>query len=123
VVRGPVPGSVGERLREVRGPRRLEDFVPELNAASRALGEEGPIFSQSRVSKLELGAQRASLDDIAIYALLDPKRRGKLWLAWNEAEDSAMARPHGPSVIKPAPDEIFDRAPLPRRKPAAKKQA
>jgi hypothetical protein len=123
VVRGPVPGSVGERLREVRGPRRLEDFVPELNAASRALGEEGPIFSQSRVSKLELGAQRASLDDIAVYALSIRSAAGSCGWRGTRRRTRRCARPHGPSVIKPAPDEIFDRAPLPRRKPAAKKQA
>lgn len=126
MVRAPVPGSVGERLRDVREATRLkiEDFVPALNRVSRDLfGDAGPAFNGGRVSKLELGVQRASLDDIAVYAAIDPKRRGKLRLAWNETVDRSMAQPRqGPSVIQQPPEEIFDQ-PIPRRKKPGEKRA
>jgi hypothetical protein len=114
------------RLIEVRAATALTQtsFADRLNEASRALyGEHGPRYRQGNVTKLETGAQYASLADVAVYAMVDPKRRGKLWLGWDESDDASMRRTHGPSVIKPTPDEMFDRAPLPRRKPAAKKQA
>lgn len=96
MVRAPVPGSVGERLRLVREATklRLEDFVSQLNReSSRRFGAAGPTFNGGRVSKLELGVQRAALDDIAVYAALDPLRRGKLWLGFNEWSDSAVVAP------------------------------
>lgn len=95
MARKPVPGSVGSRLREVREATRLtvEAFVDRLNTLSTALfGAAGPAFQQGRISKLELGSQRASLEDIAIYAAIDPKHRGKLWLAWDETKDVTMRK-------------------------------
>lgn len=122
-----MPGSVGARLRDVRESTklRLEDFVPALNARARELlGDAAPTFNGGRVSKLELGVQRASLDDIAVYAAIDPQRRGKLWLAWDEAVDSAITRPRrqGPSVIQEPPEETFNQ-PIPRKRKPGEKHA
>jgi transcriptional regulator with XRE-family HTH domain len=95
-MRPPESASVGERLKSVREAMRLEQraFVERLNAVSRALfGRGGPTFDQGRVSRLETNKQRASLEDIAVYATIDPKRRGKLKLAWNETHDVTMVEP------------------------------
>lgn len=99
--------GVAARFVSVREALRLSqaELVDRLNAASRTLfGDDGPLFNQGRVSKLELGVQRASLDDIAIYASLDPRQRGKLWLAWNERAERVAARPTPALTPEPVGD-------------------
>ena len=117
--------ALRRRLVAIREALRLSqaELVSQLNAVSRALyGDQGPVFNQGRVSKLEVGTQRASLDDVAIYALLDPERRGKLWLAWHERQDRAMET--RPTPVSPAPEPVGE-YPLgqrpPRPRPATRK--
>lgn len=81
-------------IREAAGLTQLQ-FLPKLNAASRAvLGEGEREYSQSTLSKLESGAQEPIFDDVAVFAWVDPLKRGKLWLAWGESRDSATAETH-----------------------------
>jgi transcriptional regulator with XRE-family HTH domain len=76
-------------VREATGETQVV-FLPRLNreAAARGVRE----YSQSTLSKLESGTQAATFDDIAVFAGVDPKGRGKLWLAWGEAEDATVKR-------------------------------
>jgi transcriptional regulator with XRE-family HTH domain len=119
--------SIGDRLKAVREATALlqKDFVARLNdVVAELYGDRAVKFDAPRVSKLENGRQEPTFADIAVYAMVDPLRRGKLWLAWEEEVDSAMAAPrrHGPSVIKQPPDEIFNQ-PVPRRRKPGERQA
>lgn len=85
--------SVGARLRAVREAtgKKQQDFVPLLDAAAADLYGSGELtYSQSALSRLETGGQTATLEDIAVFARVDPKRRGKLWVAWGETEDAEL---------------------------------
>lgn len=85
--------EIGDRFKSVREATGLlqRDFVALLNDAAKALyGARAPRFDAPRVSKLENGRQEASIMDVAIYATVDPLRRGKLWVGWSETADSAL---------------------------------
>lgn len=102
-----------------------ELFVTRLNDAARQLyGDEGKRYRQDTLSKIERAhGQAPTFEDVAVWAAVDPKRRGKLWLAWNETIDNTMAQPRqGPSVIKEPPEEIFDQ-PIPRRRKPGERRA
>lgn len=96
-------------VREAAGVTQLQ-FLARLNAAAESLGKR--TYAQSQLSRLENGLQEPTFDDVAVFALVDPERRGKLWLAWGETTDSAQLPKAGPSVIKEPPAEIFDQPPL-----------
>lgn len=85
----PKPSSdpLAQRLIAVREATGLVqvDFVKELNRANRKLfGGGARMYTQSTLSKLEIGWQEPSLDDVAVYAAIDPLKRGKLWVGWGE---------------------------------------
>lgn len=114
------------RMKQVRDEARMtqEVFCAELNRASAALfGDEGPRYRQGVLSKIETGMQAPTFDDIEVWAAVDPRRRGKLWLAWEEDVDSALEVPRrqGPSIIQEPPPEVFDNQPMPRRKPGQRR--
>lgn len=81
-----------ERLKQVRADLGLTqlEFLPVLNAAAARAGVAS--YTQSKLSKLESGSQAADFDDVAAFAAADPKRRGKLWLAWGEETDSTLGK-------------------------------
>lgn len=123
----PPEALISDRLRAIREATQLlqKDFVARLNAAVAELYGDGAVmFDAPRVSKLENGRQEATLADIAVYAAVDPLRRGKLWIGWGDSVDSAMVPVprQGPSVIKQPPEEIFDR-PAPRKRKPGEKRA
>lgn len=85
---------VRERLRAVRESTGLTQlvFAAKLDALAQArLGAEARRYVPATISKLETGAQAADFDDVELFALMDPERRGKLWLAWNERRDATLA--------------------------------
>lgn len=104
-------------VREATGLTQLQ-FLPRLNAVAAKLHVRE--YSQSTLSKLETGTQEPSFDDVAVFAAVDPERRGKLWLAWNEREDSAL---QDAELARPQmPVERFERSET-SRMAAAKKVA
>lgn len=119
--------ALRERLRAVREATGLkqQDFAAAAERAARSLlGDDAPRYTQTRVSDLERGGRYVALEDIAVYASLDPDRRGKLWLAWNELQDASMAGPRlGPSIIQTPDPKITKRPKLPEKAPAKKKRA
>jgi hypothetical protein len=81
------------RFKQVRVAARLTqpELVPRLQAAAVQLyGAQAPRYTQTRISDIERDARRIRLEDVAVYAAVDPLRRGKLWLGWNERTDSAL---------------------------------
>lgn len=94
--------GISDRLKAVREATGLTQlrFLPRLNHVAVALGVRE--YSQSTLSKLESGAQAASFDDVAVFAAVDPKRRGRLWLAWGEERAEQTAEP------PLTPEEIAD---------------
>ena len=75
---------VRARLLAVREALRMTQaqFLGPLNKEAAARGVRA--YSQSTLSKLEGGGQAVTLDDIAVFAAVDPLKRGKLWLGWGE---------------------------------------
>lgn len=115
--------AIRGRMLQIRKDAGLtqEAFVERLNAAARQLyGDDGRRYRQDTLSKIEKpNGQAPTFDDVAIWAAVDPKRRGKLWLGWDEAVDSALVaapRRQGPSVIQEPPADTFDQ-PIPATKP------
>jgi hypothetical protein len=94
----PEKSSVQDRLKSIReataGAPTQGAFAAVLqHKAERLFGEEVEHrYAQTLVNRLENGGQPPTLQDIAVYAALDPRNRGKLWLAWGEAVDSSIRR-------------------------------
>lgn len=65
-----------------RYPVSQREFAERLSA----LGE-GPRHA-SYISKWETGAMLPTLDDIRLMAALDPRERGRAWLAWGTPPDA-----------------------------------
>lgn len=62
----------------VREPMRGADFAARLSAAS------GRKYTANTVSEMETEKRRVTLDDVDVIARLDPKQRGREWLAWGD---------------------------------------
>lgn len=121
----PSDDEIRARMRQIREDTGLtqELFVGRLNATADALFGAGvKRYRQDTLSKIE-NRQSPTFVDVAVWSSLDPKRRGKVWLAWGEDADSALAAPprrQGPSVIQEPPPDTFDQ-PIPRRKPGQRR--
>jgi transcriptional regulator with XRE-family HTH domain len=102
-------------IREATGLTQLQ-FLERLNSVAKKLGTRP--YVQSLLSRLENGLQVPSFDDITVYATVDPKARGKLWLAWNETEDATLQRYAG---VRDIPVEAMQKVAEP--KPAPRKRA
>lgn len=66
-----------------KNPMLIKDFVVVIQRLRKVS------YDPSAISRLENGDRLASLEDIEAIAAVDPLRRGKLWLAWGEDQDSA----------------------------------
>lgn len=74
-----------------KNPMLIKDFVMVIQRLRKVS------YDPSAISRLENGDRAASLEDIDAIAAVDPLRRGKLWLAWGEEQDSTT----GPLDIDP----------------------
>lgn len=75
--------TVGERIyliREALGTRR--DPMPLEKFAELVAERTGVTYDKSMLSRMETGDRKVSLDDVAVLAQVDPKKRGREWLAW-----------------------------------------
>lgn len=104
-----------QRLVEIRERSALTqiEFVARLNERARELyGDLAPRYNQSAISKLENGPNKVLLTDVAVYAGIDPQKRGKLWLAWGSAVDETM-EPKEPATetVRVETGEFFAEAP------------
>jgi transcriptional regulator with XRE-family HTH domain len=84
--------SRGDRVRLVREALGLQqtEFTERLNQMAEALGIESR-YDFTKVSKMEVGTRKVSLDDAIVLAELDPKRRGVRWMATGIAVAPAPA--------------------------------
>lgn len=88
------PDPIGARCKEVRLATGLKqaDFAGLLSRAAKQLhGGAATGYDQPLVSLIENGGRDITLEDVAVYAAVDPMRRGKLWLGWGESRDPATA--------------------------------
>jgi hypothetical protein len=94
----------------IRRPEPMREFVQRVARAA------GLVIHPSVLSEIEndKATKTVTLDQIAAVASVDPLRRGKLWLAWGEAEDSARR------ALSPASKRL-EAEPEPVAKPAAKR--
>jgi transcriptional regulator with XRE-family HTH domain len=122
-----------ERCKDVRSATGLKqaDFAARLDQAAKRLhGEKAIRYDQPLVSILENGGRSMTLEDVAVYAAVDPLRRGKLWMGWGEHIESA-ARPETDAELELRTGVKFktERRPTSelleegKTKPAAKKAA
>lgn len=72
------------------------DMAERMAEAAKALGLDGVRYDSSVVARIESGARRLTLDDVAVIAAVDPKRRGRAWLAWGEGAVIASDPYEGP---------------------------
>lgn len=70
----------GSRVGMVRGRMDQRDFVERLNAVARTVGLPA-IYDVVKLSKMENGARKVTLDDAIVVAALDSEKRGVEWLA------------------------------------------
>lgn len=78
--------EIGARIREIREALGLQQ--DEMRAL---LERHGLHVSKTAYSRYETGGARATYEDIAVFACVDPRKRGRLWLAWGDAPASRSA--------------------------------
>jgi transcriptional regulator with XRE-family HTH domain len=100
-------------VREASGLTQLQ-FLAKLNGVAERLGSRP--YVQSLLSRLENGLQVPSFDDVTVYAMLDPERRGKLWVGWGETEDPTMRRPVTRDIPLDAMERVSSKKDAPRRR-------
>lgn len=80
-------------IRRALGPDARRELstramAEKLNATAAELGIDAR-YDSSVVTRIETGQRKqVTLDDVAVYAAVDPKRRGREWMGWGPA--SAM---------------------------------
>lgn len=115
----------GDRLYEIRlacgvGRRKAEPMVAFVERVREATGVA---YDPSTISLLERMMQGWTLDDVAAFAAVDPKGRGKVWLAFGkEGEDEARGSADVPDRSRPVP-EPKPAEPLPGYIPATGRSA
>jgi hypothetical protein len=105
----------GARLRLVRedfatgreGPFSQGDFAAELQRVAVELFGAGEVehkYGQSLVNRLEKGNQPPTLQDLDVYAAIDPKKRAREWFAWGDRKvlDLSHAKPVSEAAQKRA---------------------
>lgn len=70
----------------VRTPMPMDAFAALLNERG-----ETTRFDSSKVSRMETGERKVSIDDVPYIAAVDPKRRGRDWLAWGILQEPEMS--------------------------------
>lgn len=138
--------TIGKRLYRIRLDRGDGHRRPEpLAKFVQALREVAPTvkgFAESALSGWENDLSEPSVRQIAAIARLDPKGRGRAWLAWGDAERSTAAERHAGRLADPQdepeaygrviPHEMFTPAqppeeeaapPAPRRAGGRKRRA
>jgi hypothetical protein len=85
--REPDESTRGGRFLSIR--RRLgltgEAFAGVLNDAAEQLGFD-PYWTGPKITNTEKGKRDLSIEDVAIVARVDPKKRGWFWVAFGRAE-------------------------------------
>lgn len=81
------PEGIGDRIRQIRGQRFADPFLDQL------LAHTGHKISRTALSRMENGKEAVTLADIVAIAAVDPKNRGREWLAFGvyEARKSRRA--------------------------------
>lgn len=110
---------VRQAMGSVRKPLPMGDFARELTHAAQRLGL-GVKYYASTISDIEAGNRSITLDDVRVFAAVDPFKRGEPWLAFGvpKTEPVAAAPPAAMPNLRPMP------RPEPRAeaaRPAAKK--
>lgn len=82
----PIEVERGGRVKDIRLERGEEqgEFAGHLNAAAEALGLSVRYLSGD-VSRRETGRKALDVDDFATVAMLDPQKRGWMWVAFGKA--------------------------------------
>jgi hypothetical protein len=83
------PQTVRERVYEIRkalGPDRRTplsqgEFAKRANAVAARHGLKST-YDASFISKIESGIRAVSIEEVPVFAALDPLKRGEMWLAW-----------------------------------------
>lgn len=72
----------------VKNPLPLADFAALIKKRQKVS------YDPSALSRMENGSRKVTVEDIETLAPLDPKQRGKAWLAgWDDDEGSGLINP------------------------------
>ena len=129
----------GDRLRSVRdavgeaarATLSQGDFAVELQRVAIELFGTKNVehkYGQSLVNRLEKGKQPPTLQDIDVYATIDPKKRPREWFAWGDRTvlDLSHAKPVSEAAQKRAEaitERGSTRAPAKAKRPKGRGQA
>lgn len=86
----------------LRSPLPMEEFAALITERT------GVAYNSSTISKIENGGRRVTLDDADRIAAVDPRRRGREWLGWGEAQTTPTLTGLDRRV-RPDPDAEHDR--------------
>jgi hypothetical protein len=92
------PKGIGNRIREIRGKRFAEPFLQELESRT------GHRISKAALSRMENGKEAVTLPDIVALAAIDPKGRGREWLAFGVYEARKAQRTSAPFDVEISPE-------------------
>lgn len=100
---------IREALRSRRSPLSLRELAARLNA------QEGvDDFDATKLSLVERGERRVTLDEVAALARIDPLRRGRLWVGWGDGKGRDPMYDVPPAVDLTPPLKF---QPAPKRRP------
>lgn len=84
----------------LRSPLPMEEFAALITERT------GVAYNSSTISKIENEGRRVTLEDVARIALVDPRHRGREWLAWGEVQPTLTGLDRR---VRPDPDAEHDR--------------
>lgn len=91
------PQTVNDRVYEIRralGPDRKTplsqgEFAKRVNAIASRYGMKAT-YDHSVISKIENGIRNVSIEEVPLFAALDPKERGWMWMAWGRVSEGSI---------------------------------
>lgn len=69
-------------------PMPMDAFAALLNKRGKT-----KLYDSSKVSRMESGERKVTIDDVPHISRVDPKRRGRDWLAWGMVVDEGQEFP------------------------------
>lgn len=104
-------------LGSMRKPMPMGAFAVVLTRAAQKIGLGGRYYP-STISDIEAGERKITLEDVQVFAAVDPLRRGESWMAFGASAQAAPADPDDLAKLNPRPMP----KPHPKAAPAAKRR-
>ena len=109
----------GERLFLIRAAlgRGIRKPMPQRDFAELLAQQRGRSYDASKISMIEQGKQRMSIDDAEDFAAVDPEKRGAPWVVFGIVATKGTTTPPAPPLTNDPqhlPPEVEPEEPGPR---------